>query len=153
MLFDTLARWLPLPDRTLQGTVFLDFDGVLHPGFDNTFSCLPVFERLLKKYPQLQVVISSSWREARTLEELRQIFHVRLRQRIVGLTPILPGSNRQAEIRQYCEAHGIRRYVILDDGEELFPRHCPNLYLTNPATGLTAADLRHIIAILRRQSR
>ena len=50
--------------------LFLDFDGVLHPeGEDHIFKggvdfCfLPRLEALLREFPQVKIVISSSWRE------------------------------------------------------------------------------------------
>jgi hypothetical protein len=42
--------------------VFLDFDGVLHPGFSETFRHLPTFDRFLRTMPDTSVVISSDWR-------------------------------------------------------------------------------------------
>jgi hypothetical protein len=124
--------------------IFLDFDGVLHPGFDNTFSRLSKFERLLRTMPEIDVVISSSWREGRSFEELRNIFNCNLRHRIIGITPSFSSSNRQSEIEHYCQEHNIASYLILDDSEELFSRSCKNLYLINHETGLTDEDIKFI---------
>ena len=60
---------------------FLDFDGVLHPdrsSVDLYFCRLTLLEPWLRKRPQIEVVISSSWREAHPLDELREfaLFHV-----------------------------------------------------------------------------
>ena len=50
--------------------LFLDFDGVLHPeGEDHIlnggadFCFLPRLEALLREFPWVKIVISSSWRE------------------------------------------------------------------------------------------
>ncbi|MFZ3000646.1 MAG: HAD domain-containing protein [Undibacterium umbellatum] len=47
--------------------LFLDFDGVLHPEpcYDKTqlFSCLPRLEAILRDFPTVQIVISSTWRK------------------------------------------------------------------------------------------
>ncbi|MBM5572502.1 MULTISPECIES: HAD domain-containing protein [Deefgea] len=124
--------------------IFLDFDGVLHPGFDNTFSQLPKFERLLRSVPDIEVVISSSWREGRAFQELKNIFNYKLQHRIIGITPSISLSNRQIEIEHYCQEHLIFNYLILDDSEELFSRNCKGLYLINHETGLTDEDIKFI---------
>ena len=42
--------------------IFLDFDGVLHRGNSGTLVLLPKLEALLRKHPQIVIVISSTWR-------------------------------------------------------------------------------------------
>lgn len=45
--------------------LFLDFDGVMHPDLcprSEWFERLPMFERWLRGHDQIEVVISSSWR-------------------------------------------------------------------------------------------
>ena len=42
--------------------LFLDFDGVLHRGNSGTLVLLPKLEALLRKHPQIVIVISSTWR-------------------------------------------------------------------------------------------
>lgn len=57
--------------------LFLDFDGVLHPGdpeFDGEKFCwLPVLERLLIAHVDVRIVVHSSWRYDHTDAELKQL--------------------------------------------------------------------------------
>ncbi|MFD2270984.1 HAD domain-containing protein [Undibacterium arcticum] len=62
--------------------LFLDFDGVLHPDpcdEGERFSRLPAFEALMRDFPAVEIVVSSSWRVARTLDDLRAFFRDRHR--------------------------------------------------------------------------
>ncbi|WP_205895069.1 HAD domain-containing protein [Metapseudomonas otitidis] len=50
--------------------LFLDFDGVLHPEYDGqatpadvVFCHLPRFEAVMRDHPEVEIVISSTWRE------------------------------------------------------------------------------------------
>lgn len=46
-------------------TLSLDFDGVLHPEFcheSKHFCCLPFFEEAVRHAPDVEIVISSTWR-------------------------------------------------------------------------------------------
>jgi hypothetical protein len=74
--------------------LFLDFDGVLHPeGEDHVlnggadFCFLPRLEALLREFPQVKIVISSSWREQLLYKTLLKPFSSDIRARILGATP------------------------------------------------------------------
>ena len=89
--------------------LFLDFDGVTHPEpcfQDNVMCRLGLIEDVLREYPIVSIVISSSWRDHYTLDELRQHFAVDLRARVVGVTPSLknPSPVRRSGIGT-AEAH------------------------------------------------
>lgn len=87
----------------MRRIIFVDFDGVLHPDGVALFSRLPMFESLLARMPDAEVVVSSTWREDHTLEQLRQFPSPDLRRRITGVTPSLEGGydigGRQMEIQ------------------------------------------------------
>lgn len=74
--------------------LFIDFDGVLHPagsGVDLLFVRRGEIWSLLEALPELDVVISSSWRDAYPVDEiLDMICHgggEHLAHRILGTTP------------------------------------------------------------------
>ena len=74
--------------------LFLDFDGVLHPEGeghlpnDGTDFCfLPRLEELLREFPHVRIVISSSWRERLAYPTLLKPFSEDIRARIIGTTP------------------------------------------------------------------
>ncbi|SCK11202.1 hypothetical protein VAR608DRAFT_0552 [Variovorax sp. HW608] len=122
--------------------LFLDFDGVLHPEGEGhlpveaPFCFLPRLEALLREYADVQVVISSAWRERLSLEQLREIFSEGLRHRIIGTTP-WPGrdpagyvpARREREIVAWLEANGgvAQPWVALDDAEWQFDDHMDKL--------------------------
>lgn len=64
---------------------------------------------------EAKIVISSSWREERTLEQLRLLFHIHdLGALVVDRTPLLGARDR--EIQEHLAAHPeIERFVVLDD--------------------------------------
>jgi len=71
--------------------LFLDIDGVLHPDPpqpDQRLRSLPRLVEILRDHPQVEVVISSLWREHLSLDQLRDLFPADLRERIIDVTPI-----------------------------------------------------------------
>ncbi|HQV73578.1 MAG TPA: hypothetical protein PLY64_11455, partial [Dokdonella sp.] len=47
----------------MRKIIFLDFDRVLHPDGVGLFSKLPLLESFLSRMPEVEVVISSTWRD------------------------------------------------------------------------------------------
>lgn len=134
--------------------LFLDFDGVLHPlNTTNTadlFCRSSLLEDLLRRVPWVEVVITSSWRDTRTLEQLRAMFNPDIALRIIGSTPkwyaidvstSLAGYLRQAEIQGWLNANNrhLEPWIAIDDQPWLFRPFLANLVCIEPATGLTAA--------------
>ncbi|MFZ6681997.1 HAD domain-containing protein [Undibacterium sp. Tian12W] len=131
--------------------LFLDFDGVLHPEpcFDKPqlFSCLPRLEAVLRDFPTVLIVISSTWRENRSITELRSFFSSDIGARIIGATPArkdIPdiieviGYQRHAEIEGWLRLSGEpwKDWVAIDDKSYLFKPFLRNLIKTDPARGL-----------------
>jgi len=114
--------------------LFLDIDGVLHPDPPQPDQCLRSLPRLveiLRDFPEVEVVISSLWREHLSLEQLRELFPVDLRERIIDVTPIaeriadwLP-ARREGEILEWLEASGRadEPWLALDDQAWQFTQH------------------------------
>ena len=83
--------------------LFLDVDGVLHPLLahkSKPMSCLPRLAAVLWDFPEVQVVITSTWRLTRSLEDLRALFPADLRSRVIGATAA-PGYEPRPGARQY----------------------------------------------------
>jgi len=135
--------------------LFLDLDGVLHPHIGyrpELLMCrLPILEDVLRASPSVEVVISSTWRMTRTLDELKSLFSLDIGPRIIGKTPnwrdihedMTYGTfQREAEIRAWLHAAGRawESWIALDDQPSLYRPFCKNLILTNSATGLTQDD-------------
>ena len=72
--------------------LFLDFDGVTHSepyAPEAAFTQLPLIESVVRERVHVAIVVSSSWRESRSLDELRDFFAPDIQPRVVGVTPDL----------------------------------------------------------------
>lgn len=149
--------------------LFLDFDGALHPrptigrsGETDLFRSLHLLEDVLRQVPDVEVVISSSWREQHHLDELREHFGEDLRERIVGTTP-LPGEDidfapsglvdypRHTECVAWLSRWrpaGVPWLTIDDMAEEFAPR-CQQLLLIDGDVGLDAGTSAHLLQRLK----
>lgn len=144
--------------------LFLDADGVLHPAVNYDAALMlcnrPLFEEMLRRCPHVDVVISSTWRETRSLDELQSLFSADIAPRIVGVTPqwreIQDAATfwtyvRQAEIEAWLKSTGRiwEQWLTVDDQAHLFKPFCKNLLVTSAATGLTGADCEVLMQRLR----
>ncbi|NJA90137.1 hypothetical protein HCX48_13030 [Rhodocyclus tenuis] len=119
--------------------LFLDFDGVLHPQYegqaapaDVAFCHLPRFEAVMRDFPDVEIVISSSWREHLPLDALRARFSLDIAARISGTTelpvyvtepPLI--ERREWEIVSWLIAQGRQDepWIALDDAVWQFKEH------------------------------
>jgi hypothetical protein len=123
--------------------VFLDFDGVLHPFSrpDGPFTLLPQFERVMRDFPDVEIVISSAWREAYGLAQLKAIFSRDIAERIIGATPVFAPAGyrhvREAEIQSWLldNDREHERWVAIDDTNFFFAPRCTNLILVDSELG------------------
>jgi hypothetical protein len=122
--------------------LFLDFDGVLHPEpiRGRSFQHLAALAAALAPYPDVCIVVSSSWRERRTLDDLRR-YLPDVAERVVGATPVVPGNSRQREIEAWLAESPTERWLALDDMPVLFDPDCPWLLAVDGAKGLDRAAL------------
>jgi hypothetical protein len=159
---------LPLNDTLAPCVLFLDFDGVTHPEPCNPkyfFSQLPLIEEVLREYPCVDVVISSSWRGTYSLQKLQSYFSPDIAPRIVGMTPSnkkpsnhwLPGHLASPERESECNDWMRQNrpwgtpFVAVDDRAHWFRPDCSELLLTRSDSGFTLADqatLRNMLAEL-----
>nr|WP_315491420.1 HAD domain-containing protein [uncultured Rhodoferax sp.] len=131
--------------------LFLDFDGVLHP--DPPTSEAPLFcragllQQFLHQHWGVAVVVSSTWRKTRTLEQLQGLFPG-WSDRVIGATSesIEANYTRQFE----CEAWMRENvdpwtpWVALDDRPWNFRPFEQRLVLVERSTGLTISDLERL---------
>jgi len=127
-------------------TIFLDFDGVLHPSSatrEQLLCRLPALEQSVQGH-ECEIVISSSWRHHHSFESLVQMFPASLRGRVVADTgeSHIGKWPRYQEILNYCQINGVSDWVALDDSFLEFPKSCQELILCNPNTGLGASQIK-----------
>ena len=125
--------------------LFLDFDGVTHaepytPA--SAFEKLHLIEAVVREVGCVQIVISSSWREDHTLDELRCVFSQDLRQLVAGVTPDLWNPEqpiphlREAECRAWLADHQPHMdWMAIDDRPKWFAPHCQKLLVTDTTQG------------------
>ena len=96
--------------------IFLDFDGVLHPvtclQSDMQLREMPRIAAVLRDFPDAYVVISSTWRVKRSLQDLQALFPPDVAMRVIGVTPTwqalahtVYSYHRQAEIEAWLKAN------------------------------------------------
>lgn len=138
--------------------LFLDFDGVLHPepcNEDRCFCFLSRLENVLRDYPEVDVVISSTWRETRTLSTLRLFFSPDIAKRIIDVTPNwkehqelfeIIGYQRQTEIEAWLRQskEPWRQWLAIDDKPYLFKPFLPNLIKTISTIGFDEIAEEHL---------
>lgn len=121
--------------------LFLDFDGVLHTHSGKRFSLVDNFAKVLRKYPQVKIVFSTSWREYSSIENLKNYLPQSLHSQCVGMTPWFKESMKHPrfhEIQHYIKENEIKsNWLALDDLAVLFPPDCENLFLINGREGIS----------------
>lgn len=143
--------------------LFLDFDGVLHPHGDcsqawDLFRSLPLLEALLREFPSVRIVISSSWRTD-GLPSLKKHFSDDIAARIVGATAPTrrdadgyAPAEREQEIIAWLQANGgiNQAWVALDDADWQFSLHKHRLVACNTDLGLDDAGCAELRAYFER---
>ena len=136
--------------------LFLDFDGVLHPmsghqHFKN--ECIAILSELLDEYPYIQVAITSSWREDKSLDELCDLLGPVIGRRVIGTTPIINEPFlkyvRYNEVMDYLKFSNLENtpWVALNDELGNYPPTAP-VILTDRSKGLTSHDAIKIINLI-----
>lgn len=140
-------------------TLFLDYDGVLHPdavyreggrivlradGF-RLFEWVGVLEDLIAPYPALQVVLSTSWVQVLGFDVAYSHLSEGIQQRVVGATWYQTAPrrwnrlSRYEQIRHTVERHHLCSWLAVDDdGAGWGAEHRDNLILTDPLLGIGA---------------
>lgn len=142
---------------------FLDIDGVLNNEkdwrrpFTINASCLNCFREIIRHDEEAHIILSSTWRAgiantgitSGTGGQLEKCM-AEIGLRIEDVTPISK-KTRQEEIEYYIRKNDVSKYLVIDDDETLFSRADEiNIYFTNYKTGLTSADVKRILKMIKR---
>lgn len=143
--------------------IFLDVDGVLNKQSDwaRPFSlnkeCCHWFNSLLRELPNVEIVLSSTWRNGIARDGSRAAHIEDLMEKLkeagistIDRTATSPDGLRNKEIDYYLRRHPIGPYIILDDEESIFEKgkDTPHLYLTDSTKGFTEKDYRKLKRML-----
>ncbi|HXV60622.1 MAG TPA: HAD domain-containing protein [Vicinamibacteria bacterium] len=140
--------------------VFLDLDGVLRrenaPKYRLEAPLVARFEDLLYELPEIEVVISSTWRDTFGIQELRGLFSADVRLRIVAKTRTIPGLNeypRQAEAEAWLREHAPDApWIAVDHRPDLWRPGAP-VVACDPSEGLTDTACSRLRAHIRNRAR
>ena len=125
--------------------LFLDFDGVLHPGSglgQTRFSRATVLEAALAGH-ELRIVVSSSWRFHLAMDEILRALPTGLARRVAGATgeAHIGRWARFQEITAWLALHDpLADWRALDDAVFEFPEPCPQLIACHPQEGFGAGQ-------------
>lgn len=145
-------------------TMFLDFDGVLHPAdvlwrerqwpalAEHLQTTHMLFEHaglladLLQPHPQIRLVLSTAWVRLYGYEATASRLPKALQERLVGATfdPDRDSTQFTSVARGYqvladAKRRGLKKWVALDDDGRNWPRgHTRRLIATDPVLGLAA---------------
>lgn len=101
-------------------------------------------EELVDRVPDLQVVISSSWRMGETVESLKKILAPanHLSKAVIDVTPRFQGKPRGAEIQDWLDRHPeVTHYVIVDDDSDMLESQKDHFVKTSSLHGFQYGDL------------
>jgi hypothetical protein len=133
--------------------IFLDFDGVLRredaPRYRFEKPLRVAFEAAVRRIPDAEIVVASTWREVVGLTGLRKLFSPDVAERIVGVTPfalVRDDHYRYREILAYLKQNGAerRQWVAVDDTSAHYSRGVP-LILVDPARGFGRDEAEKLV--------
>ena len=144
--------------------LFLDFDGVLHPNHQpgKLFTSVPRLAEWLDAWPQVDVVISSSWRVLHSQDEMVEMLGPVVGSRVVGCTPcvhqerddnvypaakttvLIPERQVQAEAWMAASWDPERAWVAVDDMAYLFEAGCGRLVVCAGRQGLSRENVQEL---------
>ena len=138
--------------------LFLDFDGVTHPEpcvHESFFCRLPLIESVLRERElrHVQIVISSSWREHHSLDDMHAFFSQDIQGRVVGVTPDLWDPElpqafvRERECLKWLAENRStgERWLAIDDRPSWFQPNCQNLFWTDTMQGFQPTQMGYIL--------
>jgi hypothetical protein len=148
----------------MKNLIFLDFDGVLNnqasllEGVHICADKVILLRNFCEQY-DCSIVISSYWREGRTLQELKDILmHVGFYcpHRIIGMTPVsdskdgnFTGYDRGYEIEKWLHYQNEDyHYVILDDECDMLEYQMSRLVKIDSNIGLISLHLQKMKDVL-----
>lgn len=145
-------------------TLFLDYDGVLHPdtvylvsgepellGDNNQLGLFCWIDHLIEVIGDLdlEIVLSTTWKDHLGFERAAGYLPDELRWRVIGHTVShlkFPHMSRYRAIRNYVNEHNIQDWIALDDDDEEWSvEDIDNLVLAHGDSGISAPDVQHAL--------
>ena len=89
----------------------------------------------LEPFPEVRIVISSTWRQHFSIDALKDFLPPALAECVIGVTPIFFSRDgayqRMREIGSFLEENGYPQWIAIDDNEYPFKAHRDGCFLRN----------------------
>lgn len=147
--------------------LYLDFDGVLHPGEVyrirgqivlrcdgiSLFEWSPLLVEYLEPHPDVRIVLSTSWVRVLSFSRARAWLPDALAKRVIGATwhsamnqAWWRGLSRYEQISRHAQRHRISRWLAVDDDGHSWPKErSEQLVHTDPMLGIAAQTSRELL--------
>nr|WP_217709415.1 HAD domain-containing protein [Paraburkholderia atlantica] len=154
-------------------TLFVDYDGTLHRGHalldeggqvsldtgNPMFEFAPLLVDLLEPYPEVEIVLTTSWLDTLPVERVVSYLPLPLAKRVVGTTHgikprfgyLQDGSARTYIIRSYVFGRRLKNWLAIDDS--VFGAYHLNTSVLNMEPHLVLLDAQHGIGDANAQRR
>lgn len=128
-----------------ENNMYRDWPGTLKEYLAMEFCpiALSNVEELIRREPDLKIVVSSTWRLGETVETLRKIFSPSklIADAIIDKTASF-SRMRGNEIQRWLDEHPeVTRYVILDDDSDMLESQKNNFVNTSELHGFQFSDM------------
>lgn len=113
--------------------IFLDIDGILNShkfeierDINSTEAYIPYYsdidpkrikllQKILNKFPNIKIVISSSWRDSLSVKEFKNLFsHFGINSKYI-IDKTSDNMNKQDSIKKWIKENNVNKFIILDD--------------------------------------
>lgn len=152
--------------------IYLDFDGVLHhenvvwsrrlgaylsaPTEYVLFQHCDLLAKVLEPYPQVALVLSTSWARVYGCAKAAKMLPPKLRARVLGATwhsqmdkTLFMQKSRGEQVWSDVSRRKPKAWIALDDDHENWPSHCIDNYIrTHPTEGISDPQ---VLALLKRK--
>lgn len=108
-------------------------------------------EDLIRKVPDLKIVVSSSWRIGETVDTLKAILAPAklVSKAIIDVTPRFSGKPRGEEIQYWLDKHPeVTDYVIVDDDSDMLDSQKEHFVKTSTLHGFQLGDKLWALRVL-----
>lgn len=134
-----------------ENELYLEWQGSLKEYLAQEFCpiALSNVEELIRRVPDLKVVVSSTWRLGETVESLKKIVAPAklLADAIIDVTPSFRGP-RGLEIQAWLDKHPeVSQFVIVDDDADMV-HLTPRLVLIDSKNGFIFTDMENAAKML-----
>jgi HAD domain in Swiss Army Knife RNA repair proteins len=151
--------------KSVMDVLYLDFDGVLHPDAvfryrnppairlqapgHELFESAPLLDQLLAPYPDIHIVLSTSWVRELGFDDAREALSPALQARVVGATfhkrhhdyDTFSRLPRYVQIADDVQRRRPTRWLAIDDDLEGWPEHAlARIVPMPPVLGLSSPD-------------